>query len=315
MSFLTSLPEQLYDRNAFRDFTAAETFSLENARAMMWLSQLAYEEVPEKIGRIARLWAFDRIEIVHGAISTRVAVHGTTAIVAARPTAVMVAFAGTDPLKLANWVTDFTLNPIPEETHQGFANAADEIWSRLKPLIDVALASHAGARLLFAGHSLGATLTALSAEKARASHAVSAVYTFGMPRVGTDAFRQRYAELSNRTYRLRFGEDVVPGVPTLGMGYRHVGLYLHCRAGRFDGSPRAAEEGSDDTSVFRSLREVGDFLRRPSLDLPLLTGPRTLLPPFLSPAPPVRPDLLGVVLEQLPPPIRDHLPHRYLGAL
>jgi hypothetical protein len=41
MSVLTRLPEEFYDTNAFRDFSAAGAFALADARAMMWLSQLA----------------------------------------------------------------------------------------------------------------------------------------------------------------------------------------------------------------------------------------------------------------------------------
>jgi hypothetical protein len=43
MSFLTELPENFYARDALRGFDPAGPFSLGTARAMMWLSQLAYE--------------------------------------------------------------------------------------------------------------------------------------------------------------------------------------------------------------------------------------------------------------------------------
>lgn len=186
--------------------------------------------------------------------------------------------------------------------------------------------------------------------------------------MGLKNFRQGYEGLAGRTYRLRFGRDIVPSVPTLAMGYRHVGLHLHCPEGRFGGTPEAVVEeprGSEAAiqallreieehrRFLEGLREIGDRLPpstvgrealgglplpadvREILDrlpaprvpsLPFLRGVRRavggllgigrtpLRSPFLTP-PPKRPDLLGALFEQLPPPIRDHLPHRYLGAL
>ena len=43
MSFLVSLDQSKYPAQALDGFTATAPFSLVNARAMMWLSQLAYE--------------------------------------------------------------------------------------------------------------------------------------------------------------------------------------------------------------------------------------------------------------------------------
>lgn len=43
MSFLVRLDESKYPANALDKFTATAQFGLDNARAMMWLSQLAYE--------------------------------------------------------------------------------------------------------------------------------------------------------------------------------------------------------------------------------------------------------------------------------
>ena len=43
MSFLVRLPEATYRDDAFEHFTVDPEFTLGNAQAMMWLSQLAYE--------------------------------------------------------------------------------------------------------------------------------------------------------------------------------------------------------------------------------------------------------------------------------
>lgn len=315
MSVLTRLPEEFYDEDAFEGFSADGAFRLADARAMMWLSQLAYEDDPGKIDKIGRKWGFARTEGVPGAVSRQLPIEGTMAIVAESPTAVAVAFAGTDPLDLPDWITNFTLDPIPGRTYRGFQNAIDEIWDdRLKPRIDAALASHPGARLFFTGHSLGGGLAVLAAEKTRADRAPAAVYTFGMPRAGTEDFRRGYEGLARRTYRLHLDQDIVPSVPTLAMEYRHVGLYLHCPEGRFGGAPEAvAEELPESLEAIRtSLREIEEhvpFLRAIKDRLSSLTGRLAGLGGLPLPA--------GVqdILDRLPAPRVPNLPRRILRML
>ena len=316
MSFLTELPEDFYARDALRGFDPAGPFSLGTARAMMWLSQLAYEGSPEKIDKIRQLWNLDSAVMVPGAISTHVGILGTAAIVAARPDAVIIAFGGTDPIRLANWITDFSVDLPPRDTHSGFQNATDAIWSKLSSLITALRSSGNVAPIFLTGHSLGGALAVLTAEKAAQNEHVAGIYTFGMPRVGRTGFTARYASLTNRTFRLHFGQDIVPTVPMPEAGFRHVGLYLHCGVGRFAQVGHDPQPSNEPALVQSLLDEVRNFLRRPSpLGLPSLSFVRMLLPNFLNPAPSSRPDLLGVLLEQFPPAIRDHLPHRYLGAL
>jgi hypothetical protein len=317
MSFLTELPEDFYARDAFRSFSAREVFDLGTARAMMWLSQLAYEESPEKIDRIARIWGLELPKMVSGAISTALAVQDTAAFVASREEAILVAFSGTDPIKLANWVTDLSLGLPSGDTHSGFQDAVDAIWDSLEGAIRAAQAAQPSATLFFGGHSLGGALAVLAAERASHQARVSGVYTFGMPRVGRAAFGMRYAPLADRTYRLRYGEDIVPAVPPPEQGFHHVGLYFHCAGDKFPDARSALLRSSDEPSLIkdvlddlRAIRDAG-WLRR----LPTYTLARLFLPDLLSPAPATRPDLIGVILEELPPALRDHVPHRYLGAL
>jgi triacylglycerol lipase len=318
MSFVTELPEEFYARDAFSGFSPRGVYSVVNARAMMWASQLAYEGLSQKIENIRSLWKFTSAQRIFGGISTRVALQDTAAIILASPEAVVIAFSGTDPVKLANWVTNFTLDLPPEATHRGFQAAADAIWADLRRLLDAALAAHPAASLFFAGHSLGGALSVLVAEKAvQENRDVAAIYTFGMPRVGTKAFQDRYAPLAARTYRLRFGQDFVPGVPTPELGYCHVGRYLHCPSGKFADLGQPGSQQSDEPRLINDVRDqVARFLTGGGpIRLPFPTGLRMLLPRRLGPAPSVRPDLFAVALEQLPPPLRDHVPHRYLGAL
>ena len=70
MSNLVEMPFELFSPTAFKGFTAKTDFDLGNARAMMWMSQLAYEtHRPEKIEKVRKLWEFDRVTpFVDGAI-------------------------------------------------------------------------------------------------------------------------------------------------------------------------------------------------------------------------------------------------------
>ena len=56
MSFLTKLPADRYDRDAFKRFAGGKQFDIGNARAMAWMSQLAYEtDEPGEIADILKL--------------------------------------------------------------------------------------------------------------------------------------------------------------------------------------------------------------------------------------------------------------------
>jgi len=98
------------------------------------------------------------------------------------------------------------------EVHAGFAEALDSVWRDMA----AALATLNGP-IFYTGHSMGAALAILAA----ARHSPSAVYTFGSPRVGNQAF---IASLGNvAIYRVVDDEDVVTTVPSEALGFRHVG--------------------------------------------------------------------------------------------
>jgi pimeloyl-ACP methyl ester carboxylesterase len=103
----------------------------------------------------------------------------------------------------------------------------------LKGDVDAALAARPGAKLIFAGHSLGGALAVIAASDAKTDAA--AVYTFGMPRAGNAGFVAGYnGRLGDRTFRLVYGNDIVPMVPAEPFG--HVGRYLHSQGGVFEPS-------------------------------------------------------------------------------
>src|SRR3954452_22635339 len=141
MSILVELPERLYQPDAFAAFNAAPQFDLGTARAMAWLSQLAYESDADKIGRVAGLWKLRNVRAVANPASLKPPFIRTRGLVAEGHGATIIAFAGTDPLVPANWFTDFDvkLTPgamaaaevTPGNVHRGFERGVAAIWEQI----------------------------------------------------------------------------------------------------------------------------------------------------------------------------------------
>ena len=75
-------------------------------------------------------------------------------------------------------------------------------------------------KIWITGHSLGAALATLAADRYRN---VKGLYTYGSPRVGDKDFKKNFRM---NTYRFVNNNDIVTKVPPAGM-YRHVGELRH----------------------------------------------------------------------------------------
>ena len=326
MSLFTTLPRRLYSASAFDDFVAGGDFRLGNAKAMIWMSQLAYEveepSRPDIIKSVLALWGLALVDGGMIANDDTLMLPGakTRGFVAAGRGATIVAFAGTDPVVLANWLTDFDAHIDRTQTADGYRRAA-AVAEQVKAAISAsALANN---KIFVTGHSLGGALAALSAQQiaANPATAVAAVYTFGMPRPGSADFadNQYNPALGAHTYRLVQGEDLVPTVAPTELGFHHLGRYLHCdRGGKFDAGSLAADTRSDDPPFVAGVAsELSEFLRGPlvaALSAVDHVGVAALLA-FGHGPPGARTDLGGIAIELLPPRLRDHMPDRYIGAL
>jgi pimeloyl-ACP methyl ester carboxylesterase len=328
MSFLTKLPIELYNKDAFKQFTGGTDFEIGNARAMAWMSQLAYEtDEPDKIGKILQSFGLDLVEggVVVEESKTVLPIASTHCFVATGPVVngtkvVTVAFAGTDPVSLANWISDFDARLRATGTAEGYAAAAEVVWPRLQVLLGKCVPPNG--KVYVTGHSMGGALAALTALRisTELQHLdVEAVYTFGMPRPGNQALADRYNQrLGSRTYRLVHGEDLVPTVAPSRLDFRHLGRLLHCeRQGRFDKAKLASDTSSDfppfadgvakelATVAHGPLSSVVSAGARIKLAAALLTG--------MGPSS-MRTDPGGIAIELLPPRLRDHIPDRYISA-
>jgi triacylglycerol lipase len=131
----------------------------------------------------------------------------------------VLVFRGTET-KRVDWVTDLQAWPCawPEggRVHTGFAEALGLVWNDLKPYL-----TDLPGRRLYTGHSLGAALATLAASR----RAPDALYTFGSPRVGDDAFIKTLGPVESHRYTNCC--DVICRIPMELFGYRHFGSLLY----------------------------------------------------------------------------------------
>jgi len=304
MSVLVELPEEEYSATAFADFAPATGFSIGTARAMAWMSQLAYEtRWPDKIARVGRMWGLDSVRPLEVPVESILPLSDTRGILATGGGAAIIAFAGTDPLSLRNWISNLYLGRPSADVHEGFQAAAAVAWADVGTVIEQCVADDRP--LFIAGHSLGAAIAIVTADRACSEKNLrrAEVHLFGAPRAGKAEFVDRYnSSLGATTYRFVHGEDIVPTVPPVEWGFHHVGRFLQCeRGGRFDPARLLDRVDSDEPSP------GDDFVSGIALRVrDLFAGP-------LSPT--SRNDALGRLSQLLAPSIADHLPDRYCHAL
>jgi len=215
MSVLVELPIEEYAETAFADFTPMAGFNIGTARAMAWMSQLAYEtRWPEKIDRVGRMWGLDSIRPFDAPTQSVLPLSDTRGIVATNRRATIIAFAGTDPLNLPNWISDFYLGRSDADIHKGFRDAAATVWPDVGTVIQTCAESNR--QIFIVGHSLGAAIAIVTADRASSERNLrqAEIYVFGAPRAGKLNFVNRYnANFGTTTYRFVHGADIVPTVP------------------------------------------------------------------------------------------------------
>jgi triacylglycerol lipase len=301
MTFPVELPTGSYLDAPLARATLASGYGFETARALAWLSQLAYETRDhDKVADVLKAWGLALV----ARLKSPAGVPGLTdtdGLVVSGWGATIIAFTGTDPLVAKDWLTDFRATLSPDDIHAGFQAGVDAVWAQV--LSALGQRGDSGERLFITGHSLGGALAAVTAHRlSRQIPAVEvdAVYTFGMPRCGGERFFGRYESLLGaRTYRFVHGDDVVPTL--LQAQFRHVGRLLQCPHGGLFQGLRPPDTASDEPRLAGS---AGRTVRRTFAAIISMMVPAS-----------TQPGLLGWLYRWLPPSIGDHLPSRYLRAL
>ena len=195
-------------------------FDLQVATLLAHAARLVYEnpltqqaEITEQLG-MDELSFFDLDE--------------TQALVAANDELILVAFRGTEPTALADWITDLNLDlmrgPLGGEVHSGFYDSLSNIWCDFDGEVR-RLQSRKPRPLFVTGHSLGGAMANLAVARwVELRRPVHSLYTFGQPRAGDKVFSLNFDFVfKTTTFRFVNNCDIVSRVPPRALGYRHTG--------------------------------------------------------------------------------------------
>ena len=132
-------------------------------------------------------------------------------------------FRGTEPGEFSDIKAD--LNAIQRDSktgkgdvHSGFATEVDKIFEKLR------LPDMIQKDFYIAGHSLGAAMATICANRLQEKYNIKCIYTYGSPRAGDSKFVKG---LKVPHYRVKNNNDLVTKVPFWIMGYRHHGKLVY----------------------------------------------------------------------------------------
>ncbi len=179
------------------------SFNRANALYLAHASDIAYQRAPAAAAR-------ERLGLK--AVPFRSKITRTRGFLGVCDTHAVLAFRGTNPATLPNWLTNVVVRLVEcgdfeGRVHHGFNSALRRTWAKFEPMLEEAQDKP----LFLTGHSLGGALSILTACRlAKLGRPPVAVYTFGAPRVGDPNFCAGY-ELP--TYRVVNRLDLVPELP------------------------------------------------------------------------------------------------------
>jgi hypothetical protein len=227
---------------------------------------------------------------------------GTQAYFATASDWAILAFRGTEADDQADTQTDLDLFLAPEPdyrasasppwghlsfiehlfsapclVHRGFQRALNQVWDTIRQLVTGYRQKNPEAEICLTGHSLGGAL-ALLAYSRLADRKVSA-YTFGCPRTGNTAFRDRIAASPGLGhFRFVNYNDLVTHVPLESALYRHApqGCYRFDQSGRLDTESDGTFEG-DLAVVWQTMAGLPADFRTNAANLDQLPAPPGLV--------------------------------------
>jgi hypothetical protein len=197
----------------------ATGYGLAHANALAHASALAYKS-PDAIEEQARGWGFGQVRHFCSPHAMPFPLEDTQAYVMASDRMIVVAFRGTEPVQIRDWLTDALTPPVPGPggtgyVHHGFHQALDSVYPGIR---DTVQELHTGGRTLwFTGHSLGGALAMLAGARLYFEdprRLPDGVYTYGQPRTCESELAKAHKRaFKDRHYRFVNNNDVVPLLP------------------------------------------------------------------------------------------------------
>ncbi|KAI0285637.1 lipase [Russula brevipes] len=191
---------------------------------------------------------------------------------------VIVAHQGTNPQEILADLTDldFFLEPLDSslfpgipsavKAHNGFAREQASTALAILSAVQKTLSEHGVSSVTVVGHSLGGALALLDGvflSMRLPSNVTVKVVTFGMPRVGNQAFANFVdSRLRGLVTHVNNKKDPIPIVPGRGLGFHHPSGEIHIQdSGVWDVCP-----GQDNPSGLCTVGDVGNVLLGNLLD-------------------------------------------------
>ncbi|EMF01495.1 lipase family protein [Streptomyces mobaraensis NBRC 13819 = DSM 40847] len=194
-------------------------YSLAQAYCLAQASDLAYKD-KGAIEKQARDWGFDTVRHHETRFTPPFPLEDTQAYTMAGDDMVIVAFRGTEPAKIKDWLSDATTPPRPGPArtgyvHYGFAEALESIYPEIKDTLQEVRTD--GQTLWFTGHSLGGALAMLAGARMYLEDPkllADGVYTYGQPRTCDRILAMACNKgFKQRLYRFVNNNDIVPQLP------------------------------------------------------------------------------------------------------
>jgi hypothetical protein len=229
---------KVIDRVDLSQFHPHKIYTPNNAATMAALATMAYSTPKDQKAHLDRQAAVEDFHFLDSKNNEQLGIDfpdtGTQVSVVETSQAVLIAARGTSPPWLSNmgsendvqwqdYLADLNAVPTPNydgsaPVHAGFKEAADGIWTQLKPYLEMARAAHKPVH--FAGHSLGAAVALQLADRMHNELGILplSVTRTGGPDIGWDDEKKHLEEigLAARTVNFVNNSDPIPMVLPLG---------------------------------------------------------------------------------------------------